>query len=55
MYLICKESLQFGIGLSTLIGSVFRLITKAAFPLEQVRSSSPISSTFFLNFIFVVG
>ena len=34
-----QESLQFGIGLSTLIGSIFRLVTKAAFPLEQVRLS----------------
>ena len=36
---VIQESLQFGIGLSTLIGSIFRLVTKAAFPLEQVRLS----------------
>lgn len=35
-----QEALQFGIGLSTLIGSIYRLVTKAAFPTEKVVASS---------------
>jgi equilibrative nucleoside transporter 1/2/3 len=30
--LSCQEALQLGVGLSTLIGSVYRIITKASFP-----------------------
>ena len=36
----CQESLQVGIGLSTLIGSVYRIFTKAAFPVTMVVQSS---------------
>lgn len=36
----CQESLQVGIGLSTLIGSVYRLFTKAFFPSDEVVESS---------------
>eukprot|EP01038_Epipyxis_sp_PR26KG_P017324 gene17324-23915_t len=35
-----QESLQFGIGLSTLIGSIYRLATKAVFPTNAVVLSS---------------
>lgn len=35
-----QEALQFGIGFSTLIGSVYRLITKAVFPPSEVVASS---------------
>lgn len=35
-----QESLQLGIGLSTLIGSIYRLLTKAIFPPEEVVESS---------------
>ena len=35
-----QVSLQFGIGLSTLIGSVYRLLTKAVFPPSEVVQSS---------------
>ena len=35
-----QEALQFGIGLSTLIGSVYRLVTKAVFPPDQIVASS---------------
>ncbi|ETW07584.1 hypothetical protein H310_02066 [Aphanomyces invadans] len=35
-----QESLQFGIGLSTLIGSIYRDVTKLAFPPDAVVASS---------------
>ena len=35
-----QEALQFGIGFSTLIGSVYRVITKLVFPVDQVVESS---------------
>ena len=35
-----QEALQFGIGLSTLIGSVYRVLTKAAFPPDAVIEST---------------
>eukprot|EP00606_Chrysophyceae_sp_TOSAG23-5_P000542 GSChrysophyteH2.ASY1.ANO1.1712.1 assembled CDS len=36
----CQEGLQVGIGMSTLIGSVYRIFTKAAFPVTMVVQSS---------------
>jgi solute carrier family 29 (equilibrative nucleoside transporter), member 1/2/3 len=36
----CQEGLQVGIGLSTLIGSVYRIFTKASFPETMVVQSS---------------
>ncbi len=36
----CQEALQLGIGVSTLIGSVYRLLTKAFFPPDDVVPSS---------------
>jgi len=36
----CQEALQVGIGMSTLIGSVYRLLTKAFFSADQVVESS---------------
>jgi equilibrative nucleoside transporter 1/2/3 len=35
-----QVALQFGIGFSTLIGSVYRIITKLVFPVDQVVESS---------------
>jgi solute carrier family 29 (equilibrative nucleoside transporter), member 1/2/3 len=35
-----QEGLQFGIGLSTLIGSIYRIFTKLVFPVDQVVTSS---------------
>lgn len=35
-----QEALQFGIGFSTFIGSLYRVITKLVFPVEQVVESS---------------
>jgi len=35
-----QESLQFGVGFSTLIGSVYRIVTKLAFPPQRVVESS---------------
>jgi hypothetical protein len=32
-----QEALQFGIGLSTLIGSLYRVATKLAFPPDEVK------------------
>ncbi len=38
--LACQEALQLGIGVSTLIGSVYRIITKGAFPTSMMVQSS---------------
>ena len=35
-----QEALQFGIGFSTLIGSIYRVVTKIVFPVDQVVESS---------------
>jgi hypothetical protein len=35
-----QEALQFGIGFSTLIGSIFRVVTKLVYPVDQVVESS---------------
>merc|ERR1719201_2645091 len=35
-----QVALQFGIGFSTLIGSIYRIVTKLVFPIDQVVESS---------------
>ena len=36
----CQEALQIGIGISTLIGSIYRIITKLYFPPDSIVASS---------------
>ena len=56
-----QEALQFGIGFSTLIGSVYRVITKLVFPVNEVVESSLLYfyryglDTLDLSFIFCIA
>ncbi|CAK4070197.1 unnamed protein product [Aphanomyces euteiches] len=47
-----QEALQFGVGLSTLIGSLYRDLTKLVFPQDQVKTSSAV---YFLVGVFTIA